>query len=88
LVRNNVVSDRAWLNFFVISVCLAFSALYELFEWIVAVLAGDSAESFLATQGYAWDTQFDMAMALLGAILALILLGRIHDRQLATLAHK
>jgi putative membrane protein len=49
LIRNDVVSSRGWLNFFVISVCLAFSPLYELFEWIVAVLAGDSAESFLAT---------------------------------------
>jgi putative membrane protein len=88
LVRNDVVSGHGWLNFFVISVCLAFSALYELFEWIVAILAGDSGENFLATQGYAWDTQSDMAMALLGAILALILLGRIHDKQLVLLAHK
>jgi Predicted membrane protein (DUF2238) len=64
LIRNDVVSSRGWLNFFVISVCLAFSALYELFEWIVAILASDSAENFLATQGYAWDTQSDMAMAL------------------------
>jgi len=62
--------------------------LYEIFEWIVAVMTGDSAEGFLATQGYVWDTQSDMAMALLAAILALIFLSRLHDRQLKFLADK
>ena len=84
LIRNGVVNGRGWLNLFVISVCLAFSALYELFEWVVAVVTGDSAESFLGTQGYMWDTQSDMAMALLGATLALVFLARIHDKQLVT----
>lgn len=83
LIRNSVVNGRGWLNLFVISVCLAFSALYELFEWAVAVVSGDSAESFLGTQGYAWDTQSDMAMALLGAVCALISLGKLHDKQLS-----
>jgi putative membrane protein len=82
LIRNSVVNGRGWLNLFVVSVCLGFSALYELFEWAVAVMTGDSAESFLGTQGYLWDTQSDMAMALLGALLALLLLGRVHDGQL------
>jgi putative membrane protein len=85
LIRNSVVNGRGWLNLFVISICLAFSALYELFEWAIAVATGDSAESFLGTQGYMWDTQSDMAMALLGALLALAVLGGIHDRQLARL---
>jgi len=82
LIRHRAVSGRAWLNLFVISICLAFSALYELFEWGVAAATGDSAESFLGTQGYMWDTQSDMAMALLGACLALIFLAKLHDRQL------
>jgi len=82
LVRYQVVNGSIWLNLFVVSICLAFSALYELFEWAVAVATGDSAESFLGTQGYMWDTQSDMAMALLGALLALTLLARLHDRQL------
>ena len=82
LIRHQVVNGRAWLNLFVISICLAFSALYELFEWGVAAATGDSAESFLGTQGYMWDTQSDMAMALLGACLALGLLAKLHDRQL------
>ena len=71
-----------------ISICLAFSALYEIFEWIVAAVTGDSAEGFLGTQGYVWDTQSDMAMALLGVILALSLLSRLHDRQLEVLDNK
>jgi len=74
--------DR-WLGFLVVSVCLAFSAGYELIEWAVAELSGAAADDFLGTQGYAWDTQTDMAMALLGAILALVLLSRRHDRALA-----
>jgi putative membrane protein len=81
-IRNRVINSRAWLNFLVVCVCLAISAFYELIEWWVAELSGDSAESFLGTQGYVWDTQSDMGLALLGSILALIFLSRIHDRQL------
>lgn len=88
LMRHGVVNGRAWLNLFVISICLAFSALYELFEWGVAAATGDSAESFLGTQGYMWDTQSDMAMALLGACLALLFLAKLHDRQLRLLSPK
>ena len=83
LIRNSVVNGRGWLNLFVISICLAFSALYEMFEWGVAVVTGDSAESFLGTQGYVWDTQSDMAMALVGASAALTLLSKLHDRQIS-----
>lgn len=82
LIRLQVVPSAAWRNFFIIAICLAFSALYELIEWWVALLSGESAEAFLGTQGYVWDTQTDMAMALLGAMLALITLARRHDRQL------
>jgi putative membrane protein len=86
LIRNHVVNGRTWLNLFVLSICLAFSALYELFEWGVAVATGDSAESFLGTQGYMWDTQSDMAMALMGALLSLVILSKLHDKQLHALA--
>jgi len=88
LIRHQVVNGQSWLNLFVVSICLAFSALYELFEWAVAVATGDSAESFLGTQGYMWDTQSDMALALLGALLALALLAKLHDRQLYSLLPK
>jgi putative membrane protein len=66
----------------VVSVCLAFSAFYELIEWWVALLSGAAADAFLGTQGYVWDTQSDMAWALGGALLALGLLGRVHDRSM------
>ena len=64
--------------------CLAVSAFYELIEWWVALIAGASSQAFLGTQGYEWETQADMAWALLGAVSALLVLGPIHDRQLAT----
>ena len=86
LLRNEVVDGRRWLNFIVISICLAISACYEMVEWWVALLTGTAADAFLATQGYVWDTQSDMAWALFGAIAAVILLSRLHDRQLQSLS--
>ena len=85
LIRKNAVNGKGWLNLFIISITLAFSAFYELIEWWVALLSGEDAEAFLGTQGYIWDTQSDMGWALLGAIIALLLLSRLHDRQLAKL---
>ena len=85
LLRNAIISTRAWLNFLVVCFCLALSACYEIIEWIVALLSEGAAEAFLGTQGYAWDTQSDMGFALLGALLSLLLLSRYHDRQLNSL---
>jgi putative membrane protein len=85
LIRNAVISTATWRNFFIVSFCLGFSAFYELIEWWVAELSGESAEAFLGTQGYVWDTQSDMFYAMIGAISALILLGKVHDKQLAKL---
>jgi putative membrane protein len=82
LLRKQVVNGRGWLTLFVISVSLAFSAFYELIEWWVALLTGENAEAFLGTQGYVWDTQSDMALALFGAICSLLLLSKLHDTQL------
>ena len=86
LIRNEIVSKPIWLSFIVVSICLAISAFYELVEWWVAELSGESAEAFLGTQGYVWDTQSDMALALFGAVLALTLLSKIHDKQLKNIA--
>jgi putative membrane protein len=86
LLRKAVVNGRRWLNFYIVCFCLAFSAFYELIEWWVAVLSGESAEAFLGTQGYVWDTQSDMAWALTGAVLSLLLLSRYHDRQLNSIS--
>lgn len=85
VIRLDVFSSRRWGAFFIVCFCLAVSAFYELIEWWVALLSDEAAEAFLGTQGYVWDTQSDMAWALSGAILALILLGRVHDRQLQAL---
>ncbi len=85
LIRKHVVENIKWLNFLILCICLAISAFYELIEWWIAILSKEAAEAFLGTQGYIWDTQSDMAYALLGAMLALILLSRIHDRQLGRL---
>ena len=85
IIRKAVVRGKQWQSVFVVSFCLAFSAFYEMIEWWVALASGAGAEAFLGTQGYIWDTQSDMAMALLGAIVALLCLSRLHDRQLTEL---
>lgn len=85
LLRHRVLRAGGWLFFLVTCVCLAISALYELVEWGAAVALGQGAEAFLGTQGDPWDTQGDMAMALLGALAAQLLLGGWHGRQLARL---
>ena len=85
LLRATPLRRGGWLVLLVVSVCLAFSAFYELVEWQAAMLAGAGAESFLGTQGDVWDTQKNMALALLGSIVAQLVLGRWHDRQLARL---
>ena len=87
LIRQHVVErSRLWFNYIVLSIILAFSAFYELLEWWVSLASGEDAEAFLGTQGYVWDTQSDMAWALFGAVMALILLSRLHDRQLKRFA--
>jgi putative membrane protein len=82
LIRRSPLRRSRWLPFVVVSICLALSALYELIEWWTAVATGEAAEAFLGTQGDVWDTQWDMMLALIGAILALAMLSRFHDRQL------
>ncbi|MGK2858096.1 MAG: DUF2238 domain-containing protein [Thermoanaerobaculia bacterium] len=82
LLRKRVVNGSRWLFTVVVSICLAFSACYELIEWTTAVLSKEAAESFLGTQGDSFDTQKDMALALVGAILAQLTLAKLHDRQL------
>ncbi|GGI77994.1 membrane protein [Shewanella gelidii] len=85
VMRLNVIKPGAWCNFFVLCFVLAFSAFYELIEWWVAVATGEGAEAFLGTQGYVWDTQSDMFLALIGGIIALTVLAKRHDQQLQQL---
>lgn len=85
LLRTSPLRPGGWLSFLVVSVCLAISVVYELIEWAAALIAGGASIEFLGTQGDVWDTQWDMMLAGVGALLALLLLARIHDRQLAKL---
>jgi len=88
LIRGEFVRGRAMLGFLVVCVVLAISASYELIEWAAALVMGQGADEFLGTQGDPWDTQSDMAFALLGALAALAGFSRWHDRQLARLARQ
>lgn len=81
-IRTSPLRGSRWLPFVVVCVCLALSALYELIEFWTAVSTGEAAEAFLGTQGDVWDTQWDMQMALIGAIAALLTLAGVHDREL------
>jgi putative membrane protein len=84
-VRTGVLARRGWLGFCVVSICLGFSALYELIEWAAAMVSAEAAESFLGTQGDDWDTQWDMFLALCGALVAMIFACRLHDRSIRKL---
>lgn len=86
LLRTSPLRPGRWLFVLVTATCLAFSACYELFEWWAALVGGHAADAFLGTQGDVWDTQWDMFLALIGAISAQLLLGAVHDRSLTKLA--
>jgi putative membrane protein len=86
LIRGGFVRGRRMLVFIAMCIVLAISAAYELIEWAAALALGQGAEAFLGTQGDPWDTQSDMFMALVGGVLALTLLSRLHDRQIERLA--
>jgi len=83
LLRVGVVNGRRWLFFLVTCICLAISACYEFIEWWVALASGQAAEAFLGTQGDVWDTQWDMFLAFIGAMVGQLLLGAWHDSQLS-----
>ena len=85
LLRNTPLRRGAWLSFLAVSVCLAFSAFYELIEWWAALASGESATAFLGTQGDVWDTQWDMFLALIGACVSIVCLAALHNRQLTRL---
>jgi len=86
LLRRSPLVRGKWLFFIVVSICLAFSAVYELVEWWYAVLAGgEAAAAFLGTQGDVWDAQWDMFLALIGSVAAQLLLAKVHDRSITRL---
>lgn len=81
-IRKNVVSNKSFFNFIIVSICLAISAAYEWIEWGVSIVTGDGGDAFLGTQGYVWDTQSDMLFATIGAITGLFLFSKIQDNEI------
>ncbi len=81
-IRLKVAKNTRWMNFLLVGTILGFSAFYELLEWWVSLASGTAGDSFLGTQGYIWDTQSDMLMCLIGSIVALLLLSKLHDRSM------
>jgi putative membrane protein len=85
LLRRSPLKPGKWLFFLVTCVCLSISVVYEFIEWWTALALGADADAFLATQGDPWDTQWDMFLAMIGAVAAQLLLARLHDRDLKRL---
>jgi putative membrane protein len=85
LLRRSPLQRGGWLFFLVTCVCLAISAMYEFIEWGTAVLGGQAADAFLGTQGDVWDTQWDMSLALIGALVAQLTLAQLHQQQVERL---
>ncbi|MDF1527903.1 MAG: DUF2238 domain-containing protein [Sedimenticola sp.] len=83
LLRRSPLQRDGWLLLVVTSICLAFSAFYEMIEWWTALVSAEAADAFLGTQGDPWDTQWDMFLALIGALTAQLTLSSAHDKQLA-----
>jgi putative membrane protein len=85
LLRKKYVSSRRMAAFLALCTAMALSAWYELLEWAAAVSLGQAADAFLGTQGDPWDTQWDMFMCFIGALVALLSLSRVQDRQIHNL---
>ena len=85
MTRRSIVPFKGWREFFSISSVLAGSACYEFIEWWASLLLGSAGDAFLGTQGYVWDTQSDMFLCLVGSLVAVFMLGKYHDRQIASL---
>ena len=81
-IRKNVIANKSFFNFIIVSICLAISAAYEFIEWGVSLATGEGGDAFLGTQGYIWDTQSDMLYATIGAICALLFLSKVQDKYL------
>ena len=81
-IRKEIVKRGFWLSFLTVCTCVTISVFYEFLEWAVAILSGQSAESFLGTQGYEWDTQSDMLYAMIGALCMVVLFSKFHDKQI------
>jgi putative membrane protein len=86
-VRKNVISNKSFFNFIIVSICLAISAAYEWIEWAVSLMTGEGGDAFLGTQGYIWDTQSDMLYATIGSVCALVFMSKFQNKYLEKLNH-
>lgn len=86
LLRTSPMQRGKWLFAVIVLSCTGISAIYELIEWGAAATTGEAADAFLGSQGDVWDTQKDMALALVGAVTALLLLASRHDRSMVASA--
>lgn len=86
-IRKNVIANKSFFNFIIVSICLAISAAYEWIEWAVSLMTGEGGDAFLGTQGYIWDTQSDMLFATIGALCALVFLSKAQDKYLEKISH-
>ena len=87
-IRKNVIANKSFFNFIIVSICLAISAAYEWIEWAVSLMTGEGGDAFLGTQGYIWDTQSDMLFATIGALCALVFLSKVQDNYLEKISHR
>lgn len=90
ICRKKLLSSTRWINFFVLNISIALSAVWEIFEWffvLIAVSVGvkKPAADFLGTQNYIWDTQSDMFLAAIGGIIAIFIFGKYHERKIKQL---
>lgn len=83
VIRQQVFAKKSWISWFVMGVVALVTSIYEIIEWSTSVLLGGSADAFLGTQGYVWDTQSDMLLALVGGLIACVCFGAMYDRYLA-----
>lgn len=80
LIRNKIINSNGWLNSLTVTICISISVFYEFLEWFVAEATGESADAFLGTQGYVWDTQSDMLIASIGSIVMVVFFSRLHNK--------
>lgn len=85
-IRKNVIANESYFNFIIVSICLAISAAYEWIEWWVSLATGEGGDAFLGTQGYIWDTQSDMLMATIGAIIMILFFSKSQDKAIKKLS--
>jgi putative membrane protein len=81
-IRKKIIPSKIWIAVLTVTVCMSISVCYEFLEWFVAIVSGRSAESFLGTQGYVWDTQSDMLYATIGASSMVLFFAKWHNKQM------